>query len=213
MEACWVVWTTERGVSREIEMILSNDCVSSREIFELSNSNRDCWGVLGVISYEVVSSGINSIVVCSSEVSTDGMIYLSAQSQFVCNRFDLGLCFLIDFESEVRTFIIMQNNRLEVSNVRNSQRYCLMLSGASAKSTQSLKLKYKENKPIKWSEEDEEHRQKLIKRVERYSETRQKVLSIPGTSVLEDIQYAMTLIYEEYKANTWPDKFEHKYDL
>ncbi|RGB29684.1 hypothetical protein C1646_672270 [Rhizophagus diaphanus] len=59
----------------------------------------------------------------------------------------------------------------------------------------------------------QEHRQKLIKCAERYAEARQKVLSIPGTSVIEDIQYAMSLIYEEYKANTWPDKFKQKYDL
>ncbi|CAB4395544.1 uncharacterized protein OCT59_007862 [Rhizophagus irregularis] len=79
-----------------------------------------------------------------------------------------------------------------------------------------MPVKHKENKPIKkvaWSEEDEEHRQKLIKCAERYAEARQKVLSIPGTSVIEDIQYAMSLIYEEYKANTWPDKFKQKYDL
>ncbi|CAG8761022.1 5196_t:CDS:1, partial [Funneliformis caledonium] len=31
--------------------------------------------------------------------------------------------------------------RLKVSNVRNSQRYCLTSSGASARSTQSLKRK------------------------------------------------------------------------
>ncbi|PKK58694.1 hypothetical protein RhiirC2_763231 [Rhizophagus irregularis] len=23
----------------------------------------------------------------------------------------------------------------------------------------------------------------------------------------------MALVYEEYKANTWPDRFKHKYDL
>ncbi|PKC66205.1 hypothetical protein RhiirA1_419623 [Rhizophagus irregularis] len=23
----------------------------------------------------------------------------------------------------------------------------------------------------------------------------------------------MSLLYEEYRANTWPDRFEHKYDL
>ncbi|CAG8454073.1 9763_t:CDS:2 [Paraglomus brasilianum] len=59
----------------------------------------------------------------------------------------------------------------------------------------------------------EEHRQKLIKCAERYAEARQIVLSIPGTSVIEDIQYAMCLINEERKANTWPDKFKQKYDL
>ncbi|PKY51513.1 hypothetical protein RhiirA4_468598 [Rhizophagus irregularis] len=85
MEAFWVVWTTERGVSRK--------------------------GLLGC-------AWSNSIVVCSSEVSTDGMIYLSALSQFafLCNRFDLGLCFLIDFELEVRTFIIMQNNYVKTTS-------------------------------------------------------------------------------------------------
>ncbi|CAB5365344.1 unnamed protein product [Rhizophagus irregularis] len=46
-----------------------------------------------------------------------------------------------------------------------------------------------------------------------YAEARQKVLFIPGTSVIKNIQYAMALVYEEYKANTWPNKFNHKYDL
>ncbi|CAG8705187.1 11694_t:CDS:2 [Rhizophagus irregularis] len=81
---------------------------------------------------------------------------------------------------------------------------------------QGKKQVKQENRPIKkvaWSEEDEEHRQNLIKCAERYAEARQKVLSIPGTSVIEDIQYAMALVYEEYKANTWPDRFKHKYDL
>ncbi|CAI2190308.1 7403_t:CDS:2 [Funneliformis geosporum] len=76
--------------------------------------------------------------------------------------------------------------------------------------------KHKENKPIKkvaWSKEDEEHRKKLIECAERYAKAQQEVLSIPGTSVIEDIQYAMSLQYEEYKANTCPDRFEHKYDL
>ncbi|POG73132.1 hypothetical protein GLOIN_2v1589486 [Rhizophagus irregularis DAOM 181602=DAOM 197198] len=82
--------------------------------------------------------------------------------------------------------------------------------------TRKKQAKHKENKLIKkvaWSEEVEEHRKKLIECVERYAKAQQEVLSIPGTSVIEDIQYAMSLLYEEYRANTWPDRFEHKYDL
>ena len=33
-----------------------------------------------------------------------------------------------------------------------------------------------------------------------------EVLSNPGTSVIEDIQYAMCLLYEEYKTKIWPDR-------
>ncbi|CAG8660538.1 12864_t:CDS:2 [Rhizophagus irregularis] len=73
--------------------------------------------------------------------------------------------------------------------------------------------KKRSKKVIRSSGVDWEHHQKLIKCVERYAEARQKVLSIPGISVLEDIQYAMALIHEEYKANTWPDKFKNKYNL
>ncbi|CAB4422709.1 unnamed protein product [Rhizophagus irregularis] len=105
---------------------------------------------------------------------------------------------------------------------RNSQRCCLAPNTASELFKQLIRpfLAWtflsignglegrKENKPIK-----KKHHQKLIKCVERYAEARQKVLSIPGISVLEDIQYAMALIHEEYKANTWPDKFKNKYNL
>ena len=52
-----------------------------------------------------------------------------------------------------------------------------------------------------------------LKCAERYAKVQQELLSIPGTSVIEDVQYAMALLYEEYKANTWPDRFEQKYDL
>ncbi|CAG8546648.1 8471_t:CDS:2, partial [Scutellospora calospora] len=77
-------------------------------------------------------------------------------------------------------------------------------------------VKRKEKKPKKkvaWSEEDETHRQAPINCAEAYAKAQQEVLSIPGTSVIEDIQYAMSLLYKQYKAETWPDKFKQKHDL
>ncbi|CAG8688707.1 14983_t:CDS:2, partial [Acaulospora morrowiae] len=56
-------------------------------------------------------------------------------------------------------------------------------------------------------------RHSSINCAEAYAKARQEVLSIPGTSVIEDIQYAMYLLYEQYKAETWPEKFKPKYDL
>ena len=46
-----------------------------------------------------------------------------------------------------------------------------------------------------------------------YDKAEREVLSIPGTSVVGDIQYAMCLLNEQHKAETWPDQFEPKYDL
>jgi hypothetical protein len=57
------------------------------------------------------------------------------------------------------------------------------------------------------------HRQALIKCAKAYVNAEQEVLSIPGTSVIEDIQYAISLLNEQYKAETWPDQFKPKYDL
>ena len=42
----------------------------------------------------------------------------------------------------------------------------------------------------------------LINYTEAYTKAEQKVLSIPGTSVIKDVQYAMCLLYEQYKAET-----------
>uniref|UniRef100_U9UIR3 Uncharacterized protein n=1 Tax=Rhizophagus irregularis (strain DAOM 181602 / DAOM 197198 / MUCL 43194) TaxID=747089 RepID=U9UIR3_RHIID len=56
-------------------------------------------------------------------------------------------------------------------------------------------------------------RQALINNAEAYAKAQEEVLSIPGTSVIEDIQYAMSLLYEQYKAEEWPDMFKAKYDL
>ncbi|RGB28748.1 hypothetical protein C1646_767429 [Rhizophagus diaphanus] len=44
-------------------------------------------------------------------------------------------------------------------------------------------------------------------------EARQEVLSIPNTSVVGDIQYAVCLLNQQRRAETWPDQFEPKYDL
>ncbi|PKK64330.1 hypothetical protein RhiirC2_787667 [Rhizophagus irregularis] len=48
---------------------------------------------------------------------------------------------------------------------------------------------------VAWSEEDEE------------------VLSIPGISAIRDIQYAVSLLNEQNKAEIWPDQFKPEYDL
>lgn len=77
-------------------------------------------------------------------------------------------------------------------------------------------VKSKERKPKKkvaWSKEDETHRQALIKCAKAYANAEQEVLSIPGTSVIEDIQYAICLLNEQYRAETWPVQFKPKYDL
>ncbi|PKY47867.1 hypothetical protein RhiirA4_445082 [Rhizophagus irregularis] len=71
----------------------------------------------------------------------------------------------------------------------------------------------KQKRKVAWSEEDEVLRQALIDNAEAYAKAQEKVLSIPGTSVIEDIQYAMSLLYEQYKAEEWPDMFKAKYDL
>ncbi|RIA96330.1 hypothetical protein C1645_755161 [Glomus cerebriforme] len=65
--------------------------------------------------------------------------------------------------------------------------------------------KRKSEKKVAWSKEDE--------CAKAYVNAEQEVLSIPGTSVIEDIQYAISLLNEQYKAETWPDQFKPKYDL
>ncbi|RIA88055.1 hypothetical protein C1645_807004 [Glomus cerebriforme] len=76
----------------------------------------------------------------------------------------------------------------------------------------SRKVK-KPKKKVAWYEEDEVHRQALIDSAEKYAKARQDLLSIPGTSVLGDIQYAMSLLIDQHRAEAWPDMFEAKYDL
>ncbi|GBC30642.1 uncharacterized protein OCT59_015817 [Rhizophagus irregularis] len=63
----------------------------------------------------------------------------------------------------------------------------------------------KSKKKVAWSEEDDYAR--------TYANAEQEVFSIPGTSVIEDVQYAISLLNEQYKAETWPDQFKPKYDL
>ncbi|CAB4495854.1 hypothetical protein RhiirA5_375055 [Rhizophagus irregularis] len=79
-------------------------------------------------------------------------------------------------------------------------------------------FKCKERKPKKvqkvaWSKEDETHRQALIKCAKAYAKAEQEVLSIPGTSAIGDIQYAVSLLNEQNKAEIWPDQFKPEYDL
>ncbi|GBC14191.1 uncharacterized protein OCT59_027574 [Rhizophagus irregularis] len=74
-------------------------------------------------------------------------------------------------------------------------------------------LKEKNPKKVAWSEEDATHRQALVKCAKAYAEARQEVLSIPNTSVVGDIQYAVCLLNQQRRAETWPDQFEPKYDL
>ncbi|CAB5161282.1 unnamed protein product [Rhizophagus irregularis] len=74
-------------------------------------------------------------------------------------------------------------------------------------------LKEKNPKKVAWNEEDATHRQALVKCAKAYAEARQEVLSIPNTSVVGDIQYAVCLLNQQRRAETWPDQFELKYDL
>ncbi|CAB4399666.1 unnamed protein product [Rhizophagus irregularis] len=71
----------------------------------------------------------------------------------------------------------------------------------------------KPKKKVAWSEEDDRYRQEIIKCARAYSNAEQEVLSIPGTSVIKDVQYAISLLNEQYKAKTWPDQFKPKYNL
>ncbi|CAB5364893.1 unnamed protein product [Rhizophagus irregularis] len=41
----------------------------------------------------------------------------------------------------------------------------------------------------------------------------QEVLSIPGISAIRDIQYAVSLLNKQNKAEIWPDQFKPEYDL
>ncbi|CAG8531105.1 21329_t:CDS:2 [Rhizophagus irregularis] len=64
----------------------------------------------------------------------------------------------------------------------------------------------KSKKKVAWSEEDDVSSSSVVKE-------NHEVFSIPGTSVIEDVQYAISLLNEQYKAETWPDQFKPKYDL
>ncbi|CAB4387414.1 unnamed protein product [Rhizophagus irregularis] len=67
-------------------------------------------------------------------------------------------------------------------------------------------LKEKNPKKVAWNEEDATHRQALVKCAKAYAEARQEVLSIPNTSVVGDIQYAVCLLNQQRRAETWPDQ-------
>ncbi|RHZ88091.1 hypothetical protein Glove_26g241 [Diversispora epigaea] len=76
--------------------------------------------------------------------------------------------------------------------------------------------KRKEKKPkrkVAWCEEDEAHHQALINCADEYAKALQELLSIPGTSVIEDVQYGLCLLNQQRRAETWPDRFEPKYNL
>ncbi|POG73939.1 hypothetical protein GLOIN_2v1826643 [Rhizophagus irregularis DAOM 181602=DAOM 197198] len=73
--------------------------------------------------------------------------------------------------------------------------------------------KPKKVQKVAWSKEDETHRQALIKCAKAYAKAEQEVLSIPGTSAIGDIQYAVSLLNEQNKAEIWPDQFKPEYDL
>ncbi|CAB4414185.1 unnamed protein product [Rhizophagus irregularis] len=86
------------------------------------------------------------------------------------------------------------------------------LAAGKSQNTRVSKRTRKEKNPKKvaWSEEDATHRQALVKCAKAYAEARQKLLSIPNTSVVGDIQYAVCLLNQQRRAE---DQFELKYDL
>ncbi|RIA81954.1 hypothetical protein C1645_789248 [Glomus cerebriforme] len=94
------------------------------------------------------------------------------------------------------------------STIRNSQ------NTRVTKRTQVFKHKEKKpKKKVAWSEEDETYRQTIVKCAKAFANAEQEVLSIPGTSADEDITYAVSLLNEQNRAETWPERFEPKYDL
>ncbi|CAG8548088.1 205_t:CDS:2 [Funneliformis caledonium] len=62
------------------------------------------------------------------------------------------------------------------------------------KRTRVFKCKEKKPEKVACSEEDETHRQTLIKCAKAYAKAKEKVLFISGTSVVGDIQYAEALV-------------------